>query len=56
MLTSYTERVLSDIRRKNGREVIALKLLGNIGKDLRFGCSAMEDNYLQNNIAFALTD
>jgi len=56
MLSASTEKILSDIRRKNGREVLALKLLGQVGDDRQFGCPAGDDNYLQSNIAFALTD
>jgi hypothetical protein len=54
LLTSSTERILSDIRRKHGRDVLALKLLGHLGSDRQFGCSAVDDNYLQSNITFAL--
>lgn len=55
-LASYTQKVLSDIRGKNSREVLALKLFENVGGDWHFGCPAADDNYLQGNIAFALTD
>jgi hypothetical protein len=47
VLSSATERVLSDIRRGHGRETLALKLVDNIKYDLKFSCPQADDNYLQ---------
>ncbi len=47
VLSSATERVLSDIRRSHGRETLALKLVDNIKYDLKFSCPQADENYLQ---------